>query len=273
MSWSTQDVRVDGTSIMSRKFWISDRGGLDMTPGFRSTNFDVAYLQGTMWRPKQIPEVVRSIAMVVDGCDENGIYPAGDSTARIAQMNANRMELLALFARENTQVTIERDVLIPDGSGGSTVQTWTGYAQATTSIVPANPEDFDEYQTLSIDLLFADPVWYGDEQVEVVSGSATITNDGDIDATNLLLEFTGGADYRLTNQSTLPEDTWVEVDRSGTLAVDVRAGTAIKDPDINVIGYLSHDGSRQFMRLVPGDNDLVLTGGGSCTITYRVPRA
>ena len=271
-SWSDQDVRVDGTSVMSKKFFINDRGGLDMTPGFRSTNFEVAYLQGTSWKTKQIPEVVRSLGFTIDSCDDDGDYPAGRLN-RIAQLNSNMRELFALFARENAEVEIERDVLISDGAGGHSLETWTGRAQAAASFVPQRPEDFDDYITVGIDLLFADPVWYGEEITQTITGTEVLNNPGEIDATNMLLEFSGGSDYRLTNSSTSPEDVWVEIDRSGSIVIDVRAGTAVKDGTTNVIGWLAHDGARQFMRLIPGDNTLTLTGGGSVDVTFSPPRA
>jgi len=163
-SWSDQDVRVNGTSIMGRQFWISDRSGLDAMAAFRSTNFEVAYLQGTMWRPKQLAEIVRSIAITIDSCDADGVYPVGVLN-RVGQLNSNRIELLALFAAENAQIEIQRDVLV---AGGST-ETWTGYAQAASTILPEQPEDFDSYQTVGIDLLFADPIWYGATNSVVVS--------------------------------------------------------------------------------------------------------
>lgn len=266
-----QDIRIDGDSIMTQQFWVSDRSGLMQTAGFRSTNWDVAYLQGTLWRPKQIPEVVRSIAMTVNGCDSNGITNQ-NRYLRKADLNANLQTVLQLFARENSQVVIEQDVLWPDGMGGYEVQTWTGYCQVSNTILPLRPDDFDDYITMAVDLTFADPAWYGDPVSSEVSGSATVANDGVVDATNMILTFTGGSDYRLTNNSTDPA-TWVEVDRSGSIVVDVRQGTAVKDDTTNVIGYLSHDGSKTFFRLIPGDNDLVLTGGGTVTIDFSPPMA
>lgn len=269
-SWSDQDVRINNTSVMSKKFWLSDRAGLDMTPGFRSGNFEVAYLQGTMWRAKQLSEVVRSVLVTIDSCDEDGNYPVGRMN-RIAQLNSNRMEFLALIARENAQVTVERDVLISDGMGGHTTETWTGYAQASTPIVPQSPDDFDDFQTMAVDLLFSDPTWYGAENTPTVSGTTTVNNPGTIDATNMVLNFTGGSNYRLTNQTADP-DHWVQIDYAGSIEVDVRNGTAYAGTT-NVIGYLSKDGGRDFMRLAPGDNTMVLTGGGSCQITFKTPRA
>lgn len=263
-SWSDQDVRVNGTSIMSRKFWISDRSGLDASAAFRSTNFEVAYLQGTMWRPKQLAEIVRSIGMTIDSCDADGVYPVGVLN-RVGQLNSNRIELLGLFNRENAQIEIQRDVLV----AGGTLETWTGYAQAASTILPEIPEDFDSYQTLGVDLLFADPVWYGTANTPSVSGTTTVTNAGTVDATNMVLTFTGGSGYRLTNQTA---DRWVQIDDSGTIIVDVRAGTATKG-GANIIGSLSKDGGREFMALVPGANTMVLTGGGSVQIAYSTPRA
>jgi hypothetical protein len=254
---------------MSRKFWISDRSGLDASAAFRSTNYDVAYLQGTMWRPKQLAEIVRSIAITIDSCDEDGVYPTG-VLGRVGQLNSNRMELFALFSRENAQVEIQRDVLVSDGAGGSTLETWTGYAQSSSTIVPDTPEDFDSYQTVGVDLLFADPIWYGAALTPSVAGTDTVNNPGTVDATNLVLTFTGGANYRLTNQTTDP-DRWVQVDDSGTIIVDVRAGTATK-AGANIIGKLSKYGGREFMALVPGDNTMVLTGGGSVQIAFSTPR-
>lgn len=266
-----EDIRVDGTSIMSSKYWVSDRSGLDQTPGFRSTNWDVAYLTGTLWRAKQIPETTRSIAITINAVDDDGVVPT-NKLLRKAQLNTNMREVLALFARENVQNVIERDVLTLDGMGGTEVQTLTGYCQSANPIVPLRSEDFDDFLVMGVDLLFSDPVWYGEAMSEVVTGSDVITNPGMIDATNMTLTFTGGADYRLTNNSTDPI-TWVEIDRSGDIVLDVRQGTAYKNGTTNVIGYLSHDGSRPWMRLIPGDNNLVLTGGGSVTIDYMPPVA
>jgi hypothetical protein len=269
-SFSDQDVRVNGTSIMTTQFWIQNRGGLWGTPGFRSTNYDIAYLQGTMWRPKQIAETVRTLLIAVDATDANGVIPTSGALRR-AQLNQNLMTLLALFAREDAQVTIERDVLVPDGIGGTTLETWTGYAQASSPILPESPEDFDDHMTLSVDLLFADPIWYGDAVQHTVTGTGTYTNPGNVQATNMTLTFSGGSNYRLTNQTYDP-DAWVQIDYSGTIVLDTRAGTAFAGAT-NVIGYLSKAGTREFMRLAPGANTLVLTGGGQVVIDYNIPRS
>lgn len=272
-SWSDQDVRINDTSIMSKKFWIIDRGSLESSPGMRSENFGVAYLQGTMWREKQLPEVTRSLPMAIDSCDENGNY-ASSRMGRLAQLNANRRELFALFARENAQVVVEWDVLVPDGMDGTTTEVWTGYAQATTPITSEYPEDFNDYEACVIDLLFADPAWYGDEIVETITGTDVITNPGSVDATNMVITLIGGTDPRLTNESFDP-DIWVQISRTlggDSVDIDVRQGTAIRSNGNNVIGYLSKDGARQFMRIAPGENTMTISGGGTATITYRPPR-
>lgn len=174
-----------------------------------------------------------------------------------------------MLARENAQVVVERDVLVSDGMGGHTVQTWTGYAQASSPIIPQSPEDFDDYQTMGVDLLFADPAWYGATNTPSVSGTQTVNNPGNVDATNLVLNFSGGSNYRLTNTTADP-DHWVQIDYAGSIEVDVRNGTAFAG-STNVIGYLSKDGGRGFMRLLPGNNSMTLTGGGSCQITFKTP--
>ena len=273
-SFSEQDVRANGVSLMQKKFWIIERGGLEAAPGFRSTNFEIAYFQGAMWRHKQIAEATRSIPMQIDCCDDDGNYPTG-RPARIAQLNANRHELLGIFARENAQVTIERDVLIADGVGGYDMETWTGYAQASNAILPEYEEDFPDHQTCIIDLLFADPIWYGEEIVETITGTDVITNPGNVDATNMLIELIGGTDPRLTNETPDPE-VWVQISRTlggDSVDIDTRAGTAVRSNGNNVIGYLSKDGARQFMRIVPGANTMTISGGGTATITYRPPRS
>lgn len=98
----------------------------------------------------------------------------------------------------------------------------------------------------------------------------TVNNPGNVQATNMTLTFTGGSNYRLTNNSTDPV-SWLQIDDSGTIVVDTRAGTALKG-STNVIAALSKDGGREFMRLLPGDNNMVLTGGGSVTIDFATPR-
>lgn len=269
-TFSDQDVRVDDVSIMTPQFWIANRGALWTKAGMRSTNYEVAYLQGTMWLPKQLAEVTRSLVMFVDGVDDNGIVPASGARRR-AQLNANLMTLQALFSQEQRQVTVERDVLLPDGES-TALETWTGYAQVQDVISPEMPEDFDDYATLGVDLLFSDPVWYGDAVQHTVTGTMGVTNPGDIQATNMTLTFSGGSNYRLTNNSFDPE-AWVQIDESGTIILDNRAGTAFKGTE-NVIGSLSRQGTRSgFMALLPGSNDLVLTGGGQVVIDYYTPRS
>ena len=269
-SWSDQDIRVNGTSIMTKAFWVSDRDGFDMTPPLRSTNFEVAYLQGTMFERKQIAEVARTITMTVDACDEDGAYPVG-RVNRMALLNSNMRELFALFGQEGAQVAIERDVLLSDGIGGSELETWTGYAQVVTSMPPEFDEDFD-HMRITFDLLFADPVWYGDTVTQEISGTEVMNNPGSIEATNMILEFTGGSNYRLTNETLMPEDFWwFQVDHEGDVTVDVRAGTVVNDVGETLIGFISKNRTIPFFRLLPGDNDLVLTSG-SVTITFDTPR-
>lgn len=271
-SWSDQDVRINGTSVMTSQFWIMNRGGLWATPGFRSPNYDVAYLQGTMWRPKQVAEATRTLVFAVDAVNDSGVVPTG-ALARKAQLNNNMDVLLGLFARENAQVEVERDILMPDGVGGTVLETWTGYAQAGSPILPETVDDFDDYATMSVDLLFADPVWYGSANSPSVSGTQNVTNPGTAQATNMVLTFTGGSNYRLTNNTVLADGNpiWVQIDASGTIVVDVRAGTAFQG-STNVIGLLSKSGTRAFMRLAPGVNSMTLTGGGSVSIAFDTPR-
>jgi hypothetical protein len=57
--------------------------------------------------------------------------------------------------------------------------------------------------------------------------------------------------------------------------VDVAAASAFRTSDgANLIGAVTHSGSRSFMRLLRGANLLTLaaTGAGYVTVAYRPPR-
>lgn len=259
--WGIQDVTLGGVSLKSYGYGIRLIGGIDTVPSKRGTDVQIGYARGTSWRPKRLDAENRTLVMWVDGRESDGSY-AATRLLRVARLNANIRELTRLFAREDEQLVITREVLLPAG-----METWSGLCEVRSSVAFDSDEDSDQERNLTVDLVFADPLWYGDEQTDTIGGSGSITNPGEVDSVTALLEFSGGSNYVLTN-TTLGISLTINV--SGPVTVDCAAGTVLADGD-NAIGKVNITGSRDFMRLAPGANAMTLSSG-SCDVTFRPPR-
>jgi hypothetical protein len=271
-AWSLQDVTVDGVSLKSLAFGL-ELDALDTTVRRRGENLPVAFRRGRVWRAKQLDEVTRNLYLWVDHASPTGI-PAASRAARLAQLNANVRELQAILAAETAQITVQREVILPDGLGGTTTQTWTAYAEVVDAAQFVPVEDNDELRRIEVPLLFSDPLWYGPlKSASLTSGgNVYVDNDGEMEATWVSVNFEDGTDPKLTNNT--GDNVWVQILRNIDTGdvVYVRRGYCYRVSDnANLIGYLRHSGARSFMRLLRGTNNLSLTGGGTATVYFREP--
>lgn len=283
--WSPEDLRIDGTSLKTWGWGSISQSGLTVLPDRRGDNYTVGYGRGDQWQAKQLSSVQRTLNMWIDCRDPStGIYPTSPAPyTRLqdrlkAQLNENIQAVMRLFAVEEHQVLVERDVLTSSG-----VETLIAYAETSGNApVVYDPDSITE-AAVSIDLVFTDPLWYGPETSASVGvgASPTVDNTGDVTARKMTLRFVGPltnpdlfndtngtSAIRLSLGTSIAGGDWVDVDAG--------AGTVIRHSDgANLIGTLTNSGAIEWMPLYRGVNTLHLvaaSGSGQVVITYRPPR-
>lgn len=290
-----EDFQVNGQSLSTYAWGIQTLAGREQTPPVVGDNVRIPYRNGRVWKTKTFDQRTLTLAMFVNGTDVNGAIPTGFSTvaiARRAQFNSNLRTLKRLFAPRSAQLSISRTLQFLTG-----VETHTALADAynpsSGGLTPGGgglgTDQWDlvpvtiNYGTFSIDLVMADPWWYGPQQTpSVTSAGLTITNPGDVEHDHPVITFNGPlSNPMLTNTSlSLPIQVWY----TGTIAsgssviLDAGAYTALTNLGSSVIGSVSHSGSLKWMLLEPGNNIMTLTnqqggsvGTGNAVVQYSPP--
>jgi hypothetical protein len=264
---------VDGVSLQTFAWNIQTLGGTrGGVPTFRGENRQTAFRRGADWRPKTPEQRVISLAMWVQGSDDNGAAPVGRSEK--SQYTENLRALRALFWRdESRQVTLTKRWL----DTGDVVRSASALAEASGSM---DPDMMGPYgSTLIVDLLLADPFFYGSEITATLVKDATqvVTPGGDAMTHRVTLEFNGALTNPKILNTTPNPDVWVKagttIGAGNKVTLDADMYTAIRSSDsANLIGAVSHSGARHWMPLAKGANSLTLTadsGSGTCAVKYR----
>jgi|SRR5215472_6459871 len=286
-----EDFTVNGVSLSTYAYNIQTLAGREQTPPIVGDNIRVPYRNGRIWKQKTFDQRTIVLAMYVRGCDVNGVVPATRTLER-ATFNSNLRMLKRLFAPRGSQLIVTRTLQFLTGT-----ETHTGLADAYNpssggftagggglgtnqwDLVPVSIT----YGTFSIDLVFADPWWYGASVAPVItSAGGTINNIGDVEHDHPVIRFNGPlTNPMLTNLTPNPD---VAVWYSGTIAsgayvqLDANAYTAVTNTGASVIGNVFHTGALKWMVLEPGNNSMTLTnqaggavGSGNATVTYAPP--
>jgi hypothetical protein len=190
---------------------------------------------------------------------------------------------MANYAGAERQLT---RLLRPDGGGQFAItRTWTddlGTHTATghgvAAEAPQRSRAGKSAGKVTVDIGMADPFFYGDpmDVALPVGVPVTVDNPGDEATTAITVDFAGAlSNPQVTNTSTAPEvylKVGTDLASGDALAVDVLATSVVRDSDAaNLIGALTHSGSRAWLVLKRGTNTLVLTtdsGAGSAVVTY-----
>lgn len=253
---------IDGVSLHEYGWSVTTFGGsrYDLPPR-RGENIKFAYRPGAIHRNKLADSRTIELVMFVAGSVPATGAATGDP---LLAFNDSWDFLRRLVWRaDGSQVALTRRWFLTVG-GVKTLVAATAKAEIADTMTPTmtgrTRADF------SMSLLLADPFFYGAEITTVISGSGTVVNPGhDLAAhANMQIDLSAGA--RLTNTSVTP-NVWVQSTGGGTL--DVGAFTAFNGAT-NVVGGVTHSGARRWMVLVPGNNNLTVTGG-SATIRFRPP--
>lgn len=270
---------VDGVSLHQYGWSVATVGGSRYdVPTRRGENIKLAYRPGEVHRNKIVEPRVISLIMWMTGTDPANGNAADDP---MVQWNDNWDYLRRLFYKPGgEQITLTRRWKLTI-SGSPTLLAADAEAELADAL---NPKMTGRFRNeFSVDLLLADPFFYGAQETETFALSTpnTVTNAGhEIAAHNHMeVDFIGPlTDPRLTNATPAP-DVWVQYTGSiasgQTLRLSIPNFTATRVSDsANLIAGISHSGTRHWMALAPGNNSLTLTasaGSGSAELRYRPP--
>jgi hypothetical protein len=266
---------VDGTSLQTYAQNIETLGGSrDGLPTFRGTNSEIAYRRGALWHAKTPEQRIVSLGFWVQGTDSNG---AVTGMGEKAQYAANMRAIKSLVWKDfGAQINLTKRWLHTDGS---TIKSATALAEFAGMTDPVMVGPYASRFVL--DFLLADPYFYAAEVTQAVPYQPTpwtsFTAEGDVITNRVTLEMNGP----LTNPTlTLSDPTpdifvtlGVTVAGADKVTLDCDMYTAIRTSDsANLIGSVTHSGSRNWMYVRPGTNTMLLTGSsgsGNCSVKYR----
>ena len=193
-------------------------------------------------------------------------------------------------ARQLAYAKAERELLHllrpADGDQFDLRRTWTDdrgvHSAVARGIAPGGIERerrLGHQAKITVDVHLADPYFWGDP-VEVpltVGVPVEIDNVGDVGTSMIEVEFLGQlANPTITNDTPSPE-VWLKVGTAvaagDSVTLDVDRTTVRRTSDgANIIGTLTHSGSRAWMGLRRGLNNVTLTadsGTGTAVLRYR----
>jgi hypothetical protein len=260
MSNNTQEYwDINGVSLNQFCWSIKSFGGSRLAvPKLRGDNILYPFRTGRSFRPKKADSKVVTLAMWVAGID-----PSTDDPAQInqdVQFNDNWRTLQQLFWSPDQQLLLTRRWW--EGATSPVLKEATALVELAGTMDPTmtgrSRADF------AVDLLMADPFFYGDEVETTIEANTTevINNPGDSEIWhNVTITLNGElVSPVLTNLTTTPE-VWM------------RINTAIVDDPVeidtfnnsNMTGSVTHSGFRAWIKLVPGNNSIKLTSLGNST--------
>jgi hypothetical protein len=255
---------------------ISTMGGSRFgLPTLRGQNIAAPYRAGQSFRSKYPDQRTITLTMWTDGQGSSAVdaaaYPASDQ--RLA-FNNNLQSLRQLFWARNSggsaQATLQRNWYLTQGGSNLLVQS-TGMAEIAGSMdLTMNGRTNAAF---SVDLLMADPYFYGALQTHACTGGSTsltalgegIVGEGwpsSVSAFTVSLS----AAATVSNSTIGGVSFTVSTGPSFPVTVDILNNTVIDNLGNNVIGNFSHAGSRLWMCLQPGTNSIAVSAG---TATFR----
>ena len=273
MSTTIEYWDVNGTSLHTLAWNIETLQGRSRVPLLRGDNSVVTYRPGSIWRAKAPDSRVLSLAMWVLGCNTDGSAPSSGSAR--AKFNDNRDQLVRLFYSPDAQLSLTKRWITSTGLKTAIAQAEL-VSDMDTAMMGRDGAQF------VVDLRLADPYFYGVSQNSgniAVSTPLVVNNPGMAKVVAMTVRFTGSlTNPKLTNATPNP-DVWVQytgVISTGSdyVQLDTDQFTAVDDAAANVIGDITHAGSREWMVLAPGDNTLTLTasaGTGTALVTFQPP--
>ena len=265
----------NGTPLQTPYYNVSTFGGSRFgIPTLRGQDYEVPYRAGQLWRAKYPDERTVTLNMWAGGqLSANQAYPAADPRRAFNDtFQALRQLFFTRGAAGSVQGQLQRNWYLT-GSGSPALVTSTAMAEIAGSMDPTM--NGRTSAAFSVDLLLNDPYFYG-----ALRGAVITTAGGNITA---LGEGVVGEGYpsavnaftvAVTQPCTVTNGTaGVSFTLSGAgvaswpVTVDILRYTATDNVGNNVVGGLSHVGSRMWMCLLNGTNTITVTAG-TATFTW-----
>lgn len=267
---------VDGQLLNTWAHNIETFTGHSGIPPRVGENRRIPARHGRRWVPKTYDQRTITLAMWVNGADEDGLVPPEGERA---VFNDNLRALKRLFLAADRQLAVTRKLTFTTGQ-----ETHTCLAEVASTMEPVFLNK--TFARFTVDLILADPWWYGPSQNTVVPVLGTnVTNPGDIEATALTITLAGHLiNPRIRNLTTNPDVTVAymgEILPGHSVVLDAHNFVATHSTQGNVIGKIVHTGDVFWMKLLPGLNHLwiedAIIGGpaglGTATLTFNPPYA
>lgn len=243
-------------------------------PVLRGQNIAVPYRAGQAWRAKWPDARTVTLTMWADGQGTQSSYPSTDQ--RLA-FNNNIQTLRQLFwyrgGGGSAQGQLQRNWYLTQGT--NKLVTSTAMAEIAGSMdLTMNGRTSAGF---AVDLLLADPYFYGAQQVQALSGATSvITGLGEGIAGEGWPTAVNAFTVKVTNACTVNNTTaGVSFTFSGAggpaypVTIDILNQTAIDTNGNNWISDISHAGSRLWMCVLPGSNTISVSNGATATFTWN----
>lgn len=246
-----------GTPLETYAWNLKTRGGsLRGTPNPRGDNQPVPYRHGKRFLPKFRDSRILQFNMWILGSNDDGSVPVG--TTKLDTFNANYEALADLFDFDGQRVLTKRWL------EGITPRSATALVEYAGGLEPSMRGQY--LADFSPSLLLADPWFYEAPVTIAIDGGAKIIR-GDRPTDFMTITFTGGTNPRLTIGT-----RWIQytgVVGGSPVTIDVNERSAAR-AGLYVNGAISRDMfDPNWLELPVGSVTPVLTGGGSCSVTYQ----
>lgn len=268
---TTEFWDIDGVPLNTYCWNIKSFGGSRKgLPSLRGENRAIPGRDGRSFRPKKVDSRVITLAMWITGSDPDTGVPSTHS--QVVQWNDNFDYLRRLLWTPDREVTLTRRELF--GAADPRLLVVSAKAQIAGSMEPNMTGR--TRADLAIDLLLADPFFYGDELSFTlpINESVTVFNPGDskTDKMPITIDWVGNLSSpkvtNLTNGVWMSVNTLIPTDTQ--ISTDVKNYRAVRSTDAESMNAaISHGGSRRWMTLEPGANELHLTASGTGAAIIR----
>jgi hypothetical protein len=267
---------VDGVSLQDHAKNITTFGGSrSSVPPFRGEDVQASYIPGRIHAPKYPDSRTITLAMWVKDTLPNGSRTPGYTPRQ--QFLANWNALKRLFWKDyGAQINLTRRW--DEGAGVVTATARASFAGGL------EPEMIGPTAArFTVDLLLADPFFYGVEQsvTFAASGTQVVNNPGDamVSGYGMRVVFNGTLTNPKLQNNTPSTPIWVKQGAAigggdyFTIQLDpaILLSTRFSDGS-NQTGGITHGGAHPWMVLYPGNNSLTLyqdAGSGNAVLYYR----
>lgn len=271
-----------GNVCLNTYAWgVTTLGAGRTLPIMRGNNIQVAYIPGQVYRKKYPDSRVITLSMWTAGIDPNTGQPSTDD--QHIQWSNNYRKLQNVFYNVGgSQFPLTRQWIytLPVSTGTpygvNTLVQATAMAEIAGDMAPTMQGPTSS--AFTVDLLLADPYFYGPPiNASIPFNTPTeVVNTGDDVAAyhNNTITMYGPLTFpRLTNSSTLPTATWIQLNtfiaEGDAVVFDIANFTAYRASDgANLSGSVAHSGMKRWMSYSPGTSSMLLTSSNSNDTGY-----